>query len=172
MPKIVGYPFRPKMVEKANCGPTVLAAVLGVDAGKAIKLMDNNCKKGWNGYTNIGHIKNVLRSKGLTLIKFKDFDNRRHLPTKEENKFNEPIIFFLQIEGHWSGKGWRSDYSHTHYCLLHHEMVMDVNNYTGENSPEWFTINDWDQDVTPFFVDVINKGTGWYIRAAYRVMED
>lgn len=104
---LAGYPFSPKVGERANCGPTVLAAILGSDTDEAIKLMDKLYRKGWNGYTNVGHIRAVLEHHGISMIKTKEYKDLITIGRK-------PIALFTQIEGPWMGKGWRAEYTHTH----------------------------------------------------------
>lgn len=161
---IAGYPFSPNITESANCGPTVLATVLGVDTNKAIELMDEYYENGWHGYTNIGHIRAVLEHFNISMTKIKGLE--------EESKIfvsNNPMLIFIQIEGDWMGKGWRSEYNHTHWLMQDKCKIMDVNNPLDSNKPKWVNVPQWFKDVLPIVLG--NDGTGWHIRSAYLLKE-
>ena len=172
---VVGYPFSPKIVERANCGPTVLATLLGINTDEAMQAMDEIYKKGWNGYTNVGHIRAVLEHHGISMIKTKEYEDLMTIGKK-------PIALFIQVEGPWMGKGWRAEYTHTHWALVHNRKVMDVNNIhldihdatvlaSGGACPPWISRATWEEEVMPAVANSFEGATGWHVRAGYYVEE-
>jgi hypothetical protein len=177
----VGYPFSPNVVEGANCGPTVLAALLGIDTGKAMQLMNKGYPKGWHGGTNVGHIKAVLNHHDIAMKKTKEYDGIRALP--EQFPYKTHVLLFIQIEGPWIGKGWRSEYTRTHWSLAYQQRIIDVNNPRIAshfyNRPRWVWLYEWEVYVIPSGIatwaktDKHYKGAdGWHVRSAYFVEDN
>ena len=169
MRNIIGYPFSPIVSEEANCGPTALATVLGVDTNEAIELMDSTYQKGWRGYTNVGHIKSALKFKGIEMVKVKTYDNLKNVPA-----ILKPTLLFIQIEGPWMGKGWRSEYNRTHWAFFHNNRAMDVNNppKTDGIRPKWINIGIWNRKIMKFLVGTYFEGSGWHVRVGYELKEN
>lgn len=166
--KIHGYPYRPLISEKANCGPTVTATILGISTADAIELMNTSYEKGWNGYTNVGHIRTTLKTRGIKMNKTKHWDGTYHqLPEAPLH----PILMFLQVGGPWLGKGWWAEYTHTHWILVHKKMVMDANNPLLHECFSWIDSKYWDHEIMRRVVTSWKEGIGWYVRSAYEVME-
>ena len=174
---IVGYPCRPYVYEEANCGPTVLAALIGQNTDTAIEVMKNTYAKGWHGYTNIGHIKRALESLDIQMVKTKEYDDLSNVPIDIADL--NPVLLFLQIEGPWCDKGWRSSYSNTHWALFERGLVMDVNNL-GDGDydpvekighPRWIDIDLWELEVMSYLVEDCYQGTGWHVRSGYNIIE-
>lgn len=154
------YPYRPVLSERANCGPTVLATILECHSETAIHLMEKHNEGGWNGYTNVGHIRNALKARGgsfkkVTVLEL-DFMDRTRL-----------TACFLQITGPWMGKGWRNEYTHTHWALFQFGYCMDVNNPLVDGKPIWIPISEWKRDTMPRVVASYEGGNGWSLRGAY-----
>lgn len=173
--KIIGYPFSPKVVEKANCGPTVLASLLGVDTDEAMQLMDKVYKKGWNGYTNIGHIKAALEHHGIAMKKTKEYDGIKELTAITFPQAH--VLLFIQIEGPWEdSKYWRAAYNRTHWCLGYGIRILDVNNSRVLGTPtpprpRWELFDEWQDEIIPRIVASFDDATGWHVRSAYYVEE-
>lgn len=168
--ELQGYPFRPSVHEEANCGPTVLAALLGFGTRNACALMNHTYKKGHHGYTNIGHIRSALESKGKTMKKIKEYDELAYI----DYIGDAPLLVFIQIDGPWVEKGWRSAYNHTHWALFHKGHVMDINNsFLGERqfAVPWVPAHKWHRIIMDHIVDG-EGGTGWYVRSAYLVKDN
>lgn len=166
-----GHPFQPDIHPEANCGPTVLAALLGIDTKEACQLMDKTYKKGHRGYTNVGHIKAALQSKNIDMIKTKDFDGQRWIEYSEQT----PLLLFLQLDGEWVKKGWRSAYNHTHWALFQNDHAMDVNNiftlkHNMRTKVPWVTRTKWHILIMPFLMESENCD-GWYVRSGYYVKQ-
>jgi len=156
--------------ERANCGPTVLAALLGVSASAAIKDMHEYYNKGWNGYSNIGHIRAALEAHGIQMLKA-DYDEVVFVDHEK------PTLAFINLEGPWTEKGWKSQYHHTHWALLHEKMVMDVNNLAMLSGAEdeikvpWVDYASWDLTIMPGLVKNEEHCTGWGFRGFYEIEE-
>lgn len=163
--RLHGYPYTPMVSERANCGPTVLAAVMGLSTEGAIDLMDKVIEKGWNGYTNINHIRAALKVAGILMVKTSLYDEGMVM-----NPPTEPTLFFIQIKGAWTGKGWRSDYNHTHWALGDKRQFMDVNNPIYSGHPTWVDHPTWRHSIIPDLVQGMD-GNGWHVRSAYLVEE-
>ena len=174
--KIVSYPSRPLVYDGHNCGPTVLAALIGQNTDSAVDLMGATTAKGWNGYTNIGHIQRALNSVDIEMVKTKNFDGLDIIPKDIADK--NPVLLFIQIDGPWVKKGWRSAYNNTHWALFDNGLVMDVNNITIDDidtetktiHPRWIDIDFWHRHVMDNLVDDAYNGTGWYIRSGYNIL--
>ena len=168
MSKIIGFPYSPKITKPANCGPIVLAALLGTDTAEAMALMNVTYKTGWNGFTNIGHIKSALESKNIEMQKTNIYDKLQIIP-----HLIEPTLIFIQIEGPWMGKGWRAEYTRTHWILIHNDNIMDVNNpkKLDKCHPHWVMRTVWEGTIIPYVIGLYKDGTGWHIRASYQVKE-
>ena len=157
--------------EESSCGSVVLAALLNIDCQEAEMLMDLYSKKGWNGYTNVGHIKNVVIRNGIRMYKLKRVNKEKDLQLLYANK---PTAMFIQLEGPWESKGWRSAYSYTHWALLVGNQVMDINNVYYEhqiNRPIWVARGKWKNEIMKFLVEHTDDCTGFHIRAAYEFLE-
>lgn len=171
MPKIIGFPYKPEIIKPANCGPIVLAALLGIGTKQAMALMDKTYQTGWHGYTNIGHFKAALEYKGIEMQKTNVYDKLQLIPY-----LIKPTLIFIQIEGPWMGKGWRAEYTRTHWILIHQDNIMDVNNpkrYNGKHPqrPNWETRQYWEKYIIPAVITLYKQGTGWHIRASYYIKE-
>ena len=164
---IVGYPFQPKVHEGTSCGPVVLATVLGINTKEAEKLMNETTPKGFNGGTNVGHLRKALESKGLIFHCANRYWNGK---TKIPNNvgMDLPVAIFIQIDGPWVQKGWRSAYNHTHWALVNKGMVMEINNkhHSDPHNPQWVHPEFW-ETVMDALVEYIDGATGWYIRGGY-----
>lgn len=165
-----GFPYSPVVTERANCGPTVLASLLGVDTEMAITLMDNLYKKGWNGFTNIGHIKVVLQHAGIPMTKEKGLTGATSLKWGFPNHHK---LIFIQIEGPWEeSRYWRDLYTHTHWVLMYEFKTLDVNNpYDGDGKrPIWISTAWWQEEIMPKVVASYQpEGTGWHVRSGYHI---
>ena len=164
--------YRPLLCERANCGPTVLATLLSVSTETAISLMNIAYEKGWNGYTNVGHIRVVLEKRGFEMKKIKDYDGMGPMLPCGMG-FKAPTLLFIQLSGPWMGKGWRSEYNHTHWALFQDGMVMDVNNIFEETKdksrPEWVRQTVWEMIVMPHLMKVMGAD-GWKARSGYKII--
>lgn len=157
------YPYRPVVTEGANCGPTVLAAILECHTSRAMAFLEKYNEKGWGGYTNVNHIRNVLEARGRTFDKV----DVQELDLMERNRLT---ACFLQIKGPWMGKGWRSEYTHTHWALFQFGHCLDVNNpMIYGDQPTWISIRDWKRDTMPRIIASYEEGNGWGLRSAYSV---
>lgn len=160
--------YRPLLSERANCGPTALAGFLRIDTEPAIRLISEAIGKPWPGFTNVGHIRKALELKGYSMVKV---PNLTKSDLSGDNTFNHPhpIIFFMQITGPWMGKGWRSEYNHTHWALIDKEGILDVNNRdTGMLRPFWLIPEFWAKDVMSGLSE-IEGGDGWFVRSCYEI---
>lgn len=174
---VVGYPCRPFVYDDANCGPTVLASLIGMNTDGAIEIMKDTYAKGWHGYTNIGHIKKALESLDIQMVKTKEYDDLNKIPIYIGS--SNPVLLFLQIEGPWCKKGWRSSYNNTHWTLFELGLVMDVNNIWEDNydhaekigHPQWVDISIWEDEVMPHLLSTIDRGIGWHVRSGYNIIE-
>lgn len=172
--RLHGYPFSPKVVERANCGPTVLASLIGEDTDKAMELMDRLYKKSWNGYTNIGHIKAVLNHKRIAMNKTKEFDGLSEITITTFPQAH--VLLFLQIEGPWEdSKYWRAAYTRTHWVLGYAARILDVNNTRNSidhKRPRWEWVDTWQDNIMPRIAQSFENSTGgWHVRSAYYVEE-
>lgn len=173
--QLIGYPFSPEVGERANCGPTVLAAILGSDTDEAIELMDHTYQKGWNGYTNIGHIKAALKYHDISMNKTKEFDGIKELTITTFPQAH--VLLFLQIEGPWEeSKYWRAAYNRTHWCLAYAARMLDVNNLGLSKDPScrvpaWIPVRRWQDIIIPRVVALFEGATGWHVRSGYYVEE-
>ena len=156
--------YRPEFHEESSCGSVVLAALLEVCCQEADMLMDLHSPKGWNGYTNVGHIRNVVEAKNIKMRKF----DHIFVDGLAESSFKHPVALFSQLEGPWEEKGWRSAYSYTHWSLLLGQQVIDFNHrYEEDKAPRWFASLEWKEDTMQRLVEGTKGCTGWHIRAAY-----
>lgn len=173
--QLIGYPFSPKVGERANCGPTVLAAILGSDTDEAIELMNQVYQKGWNGYTNVGHIRAALKYHDISMNKTKEFDGIKELTITTFPQAH--VLLFLQIEGPWEeSKYWRAAYTRTHWCLAYAARILDVNNsrvFEPAMPPRlrWLWANKWQDEIIPRVVALFEGATGWHVRSGYYVEE-
>ena len=178
MSKPAGYPYEPLKAPydvAGPCGPTVLAGVLGVSCHEAIELMKRTNAKGWNGYTNVGHMRAALENKGLIFFKTSAFNDRSELPADTGKRLT---ALFIQLEGPWMGKGWRAEYSNTHWILADWDpedgctVILDVaGNFTRDNNLGWLDLETWTNLCIPGLVEWVPKATGWRVRGAYVVVE-
>lgn len=156
--------FHPELDEESSCGSVVLATILEVCCQEANMLMDLYAKKGWNGYTNVSHIRDVVVRKGLRMNK---------IPVKTlRDYFNNPTALFIQLEGPWEEKGWRSAYGYTHWALGYKINVMDINNmhYFSRKVPFWLPTMYWRSPVMNDLIRGTENATGWHVRAAYEFL--
>ena len=160
--------YAPLISERANCGPTVLAGVLRIDTEPAIELISKAIGKPWPGFTNVGHIRKALELKGYSMIKIENLA-RAELDGDAVYNKPHPVMVFMQITGPWMGKGWRSEYNHTHWALVTNEGILDVNNRDPEmDRPFWLIPSFWANDVMNRLVDSVG-GTDWFVRACYEI---
>lgn len=158
------YPYNPRVLEGANCGPTVLAGILECHTSRAMDLLRKHNEKGWHGYTNINHIRNVLKALGGTFIKVTIDD----IYTMFAMKKLQMTALFLQIKGPWVGHGWWNEYTHTHWVLIQFGYCLDVNNPVIQGDKiMWIPIEDWKTETMPRVVGSYKDGNGWELRGAY-----
>lgn len=163
--------FRPEIDEESSCGSVVLAAVLEICCQEANMLMDLYAKKGWNGYTNVSHIRDVLTRKGIRMHKITRFDDMKYVP--DFIQFVKPTALFIQLEGLWEELGWRSAYNYTHWVLLMGASAIDYNNRLSseQKAPFWLRIPRWENETMQYLVDGTEGCTGWHIRGAYEFLK-
>ena len=162
--------YRPRVHKDSSCGSVVVAAVLEIDTQEADMWMDTYNPKGWNGYTNVSHMYQVMREFRIEMI-------RLQKPKKAEWRFNytdHPTAIFVQMEGPWEKKGWRSAYNYTHWALMLQNKIMDINNWRRESEyghPVWLDKEEWLELIMPRLCDEVNYCTGHHIRGAYQFQE-
>jgi hypothetical protein len=136
---------------------------------EADMLMDLYCKKGWNGYTNVTHIRAVCERNGIKMnkVNFKSQGPGIHI-----KYVSQPTAMFVQMKGPWEKKGWRSSYSYTHWALMHYHHVIDINNrYSEGEDPYWFDTDSWINEALAHLANSIKDCTGFQLRAMYEFIE-
>ena len=159
----------------ANCGPTVLAALLGVNTDRAIADMDKHYKNGWHGYSNVGHIRAALVANDIKMEKIRLDPEMKRSMAIEGLELNTHYLCFIIIDGPWTEKGWRSQYNHTHWALFYKGRVMDINNcglpsYKDDCRVPWTSVQEWRDEVVPGII-AWDEGTGWSIRSIYKITD-
>jgi hypothetical protein len=133
--------------------------------------MDLYAPKGWKGYTNVSHIRNVCEKNSIKMNKLRTIPKGLGIPLSH---VTQPTALFIQMKGPWERKGWRSSYSYTHWALMHHSSVMDINNfYEGQEpgKPMWLPIDVWIEDAMSHLANSIEDCTGFKLRAMYEFIE-
>ena len=157
--------YRPEVHKDSSCGSVVLAALLEMSTQEADMWMDLYAKKGWNGYTNVSHIRTVCEKRGIKMNLIKphkpDFIPPSH----------HPMAVFVQMKGPWERKGWRSAYSYTHWALCIQGMILDINSVLERGRhdprPEWTNEETWRFTVLAHLADSIKDCNGFKVRAVY-----
>ena len=166
------YPhYRPLVHKDSSCGSVVLATILRITTQEADMLMDLHAKKGWNGYTNVTHIRAVCEKNGIKMnkVNFKSQGPGIHI-----KHVNQPTALFIQMKGPWERKGWRTSYSYTHWALMLHSRVIDINNIYADQEdkrPDWLPVQIWIEDAMAHLTNSIDKCTGFQLRAMYEFIE-
>ena len=163
--------YCPLVSEGANCGPVVLAGFLEMDTDPAIELIGKAIGKPWPGFTNIGHIRKALELEGYSMVKIDNLSDEE-LNGSVPYRYDYPVMFFMQITGPWMGKGWRSEYNHTHWAIISKYGILDVNNRTeGMDRAYWIPPESWSTDVMPWLVKQC-EGDGWLVKSCYEIREN
>lgn len=158
------YAYKPTLMEGANCGPTVLSAILECHITRAMSYLEEHNEGGWHCYTNVGHLRNVIKALGGTFKKNNDVVLEWGIDSMDRMKL---IACFIQIKGPWMGKGWRNEYNHTHWALFQYGQCMDVNNPAIGDLITWIPTEEWKRDTLPRIIASYEGGNGWSLRGAY-----
>jgi len=163
--------YRPIVHKDSSCGSVVLAGVMKISTQEADMLMDLYCPKGWNGYTNVSHIRGVCEKNGIKMNRLKYSGKKPGIPITH---VNQPTALFIQMKGPWERRGWRGAYSNTHWALMLHSRVLDINNvYANQEDPRptWLPVSIWIEDVMSHLANTIDKCQGFQLRAVYEFIE-
>jgi hypothetical protein len=162
--------YNPVISERANCGPTVLAAFLHIDTEPAIELISKAIERPWPGFTNVGHIRKALRLKGYEMVKIENLQ-RCEIDGSMPYERQFPTMMFIQITGPWMGKGWRSEYNHTHWAMINKIGIIDVNNRDTEiNKAFWVIPEFWAQGIMPCLIRDLG-GEDWIVKSCYEIRQ-
>lgn len=158
------YPFNEAEVNAAsdawgcNCGPSALAAILGVKLDTVRPhIPDFDAKR----YTNPTMMKAALKSLG---VGFDDFP----VPQRVQAMGMRALVR-IQWEGPWTKPGVppRVAYGKTHWVAsllcTKSTMVFDVNG-------GWLSFDEWKRVVVPDLLNFVKGSTGWHTTHRYELM--
>lgn len=150
----------------ANCAPTALAALLGVETREIRDAFPWFPARPW---TNPTQLQEAIRRAGGEVT------HVRSLATAQRVPFPEHGLAILQIDGPWCAEGVnpRAAYRYTH-CVaatraqgrLH---VYDVNAGPDEQPGAWLLGLTWAREVMPLLVESTKRATGWFVKVAFEV---
>lgn len=137
----------------ANCGPTALAAILGISVAEVRPLVERVQGGSFKGYMHAGHLLDTLKLAGKTV--------RRIECSYQEIRWPEDQgLCVLQFDGPWClpGANPRARFRYTHSITAAAGGLLV---YDG-NAQVWLRRGDWEAKVMADLVAGTKRCTGWY----------
>jgi hypothetical protein len=152
--------FVPRDIEQqnaiwgANCGPSALAALMGLSVADVRPFVEHAHGGVFSGYMHAGHLMTVLESAGYS-------------PHRRNNRIVGAVLWpaqmglaVLQLDGRWLREGVpfpvRFKYTHTVASAEGGALIFDA------NAREWLPFVTWNRQVMSDEVGRQKGATGWH----------
>lgn len=137
----------------ANCGPTALAAILGISVAEVRPLIEQAQNGTFKGYMHAGHLLNTLKLAGKSVRRI-DCSYRKICWPEDQG------VCLLQFDGPWclpnANPRARFRYTHSVAAAANGALVYDG------NARVWLRREDWEGKVLQSLIDDVKRCTGWY----------
>ncbi len=138
----------------ANCGPTALAAVLGMSVAAVRPIVEAVQGGKFIGYMNAGHLVDCLRQAGRSSWRTDCGRGEVRWPKTRG-------LCVLQFDGPWCEPGVpakaRYRYTHIVAAIADGLLIYDCN-----NDDVWLPRPKWEREVIAGLVSSTKRATGWY----------
>jgi hypothetical protein len=143
---------------KANCGPSALAAVLGVPLRQVRAAFPSFPAKPWTTPTSMAA---ALAAQGL-----------HHRVQQGMPRGDVHGVAFLQLRGTWDSAPERAQYRHTHWVGLHRDGgVLSVYDCNAGSAGGWLPAEEWKAQVLAELLERHRGASGkWAVRVVLEVL--
>jgi hypothetical protein len=146
----------------ANCGPSALAAILGMTAAEVRPLVERVQGGRFLNYMNAGHLIDALRQAGRQVWRVECSRGQVQWPKARE-------LCVIQFDGPWCEPEVpaKARFRHTHIVASIRGGIMI---YDG-NANCWLPKQEWQDKIMPVLQRDVRRSTGWYTCTVLDVLE-
>jgi hypothetical protein len=146
----------------ANCGPSALAAILGMTAAEVRPIVERVQGGRFLNYMNAGHLTDALRQVGREVWRVECLRGQVRWPSARG-------LCVIQFDGPWCEPGVpvKARYRYTHIVASIRGGALI---YDG-NANRWLPMQEWKDKIMPVLQRDVKRSTGWYTFTVLDVIE-
>ena len=164
---------------KANCAPSAVAALLGVDMAQVRDAFPWFPARPWTNPTQFGQALTSLQEQRLLMAWWQEPTPKhlwRRMGPPEHQRSLLPVrgLAIVQIDGPWVDLyDPRPAYRHLHTVAVRNvnaaPCIYDANAGTDDAWGGWLPFAEWNREVMTEMVSERNRATGWFVRFVFHV---